>query len=58
MGGYCSVKRKGDFIKKILLFFGYDKEKLNMINNYGNTLNHYWNIYKFIIKEYNKLNIV
>ena len=58
MSGYCSKTKKGNFIKSILQFFGYDKNKLDNINNYEETLNHYWNIYKFIIKEYNKLNIV
>lgn len=54
MSGYCSKTKKGNFIKTILQFFGYDKDKLDNINNYERTLNHYWNIYKFIIKEYNK----
>jgi hypothetical protein len=54
MSGYCSKTKKGNFIKTILQFFGYNKDKLDNINNYEKTLNHYWNIYKFIIKEYNK----
>lgn len=53
MSGYCNKNEKFNNIKKILVFFGYNKDKLNnILQNSNNYSNSYLSIYKYIKLKY------
>ena len=56
MSGYCDKKKKLKTIKRLLLFLGYDKEKLNTITekDLTNCKNKYHIIYQNVIELYEK----
>lgn len=51
----CAKTKKFNFVKHIMKFFGYNKDKINSIElskSYENVSNTYSDLYKYILNEY------